>query len=349
MPGGNANIIPVLDRLQEINADRSTLARGDAEDIEYTTNGRNDDARSEIEEVDARRSLSQITTQSMAASPTFNRASPSENESIHSSVWSLLPSVSPGLVQESSAPQSTITVLIVSDQDSYPPKPSGASLIPIVSGGRRADFEALPSRSQDLRTPDKSTILSRPTTSGLPTESRLRYDAALVRPLPGKNQPRPIFDAVAPASFLQLDEPVSTSMPSISQIVPEAELSLSSSQWSSLAPFGSISAILSIPTPKPSSFVTITRGQREYEESLAPFDGVQTATTVSAALPLSILPPSALVTTVIAASPSMPPNVAASANVGLQEGSRLTPIARAFFIVFGVLGEHIDPLSTHLN
>jgi hypothetical protein len=313
MPGRTANIIPVLDRLNDGKADATAPIR--------TRNG-TINVSSEMKEMDASGKSSWNTAHSNVESPTTEPVSLPENE------------------YTPNAPSSTIAVLIMSSKEFSPPYFPRTSFVPIATGGARKDPVSFYNASQVLSMPVKTPRSLLPTTSVSLTNARLSHGAAYARPLPGKNQPIPVLDAVAVASFLQLDEPVSTSMPGTFQSVSEAEYPPSSSQLSSLGPLGSVSTVWPMSAPTSTSVVTVTRGQQWKEPALASVETAQAASTISAALSPSILPPSSLATSVVAATSTLPPNVATSANMNLQGASRLTPVARTLFIVFCVLGEY---------
>jgi hypothetical protein len=323
MPGRTANTLPVLNRLDVGEADSTALMR--------TSNGIIN-VSSEVKETDNSRKLSSNTAQSIVESPTAEPISPPKNE------------------YTTNPPSSTITVLIISSKELSTTYSSGTSMVPMATGDARSDPGSFYNGSQVLSMPAKTPGLLLPTTSGSLTNARLSHGAAYARPLPGKNQPIPVLDAVAVASFLQPDEPVPTSMPGIFQIVPGDEYSPSSSQLSSLQPLGSISTAWSISAPTSTSFVTVTRGQQWKEQAPALVETTQASSTISASLSSSMLPPSSLATSVVVATSTLLPNVAASANMNLQGASRLTPVARTLFIVFGVLGKYSKPvLSSPAN
>jgi hypothetical protein len=313
MPGRTANIIPVLDRLNNGEADATTLIR--------TSNGIIN-VSSEVKETDASGKSSWNTAHSIVESPNAEPVSPPENE------------------YTPNTPSSTITVLIMSSKEFSTTYSSGSSIVPMATGGARTNTVIFYNASQVLSMPARTPRLLLPTTSGSLTNARLSHGAAYARPLPGKNQLIPVLDAVAVASFFQPDEPVSTSMPRTFKTMLEAESPPSSSQVSSLEFLGSVSTVWSVSAPLSTSFVTVTRDQQWKEQAPTSVETVQASSTISAALPPSILLPSSLATSV----------VAASANMNLQGASRLTPVARTLFIVFGVLGGYSKPRSRiHAN
>jgi hypothetical protein len=330
----------MLDRLPRSRTDAATFTQVNPGERQEKTKGVRSDVGNEAKNMDTSESPSRITTQPVAASPTNKRVPSSMNMSTVDSIPSSLPSARSNSSQKTPTPRSTITVLIASSQTSSP----RTSIISVPTGGTRVLPEASQSRSPDLSMQNITAITLSPTISGLPSSTPLIQGIALARPLPGKNQGRPILDAVAVPSYLELAGPESKSVPTISQTVVEAEYPFTSSQWSSSTSCGSNSTVLFMPVPTPTSFVTLTRDEQYKEQVSASFDATQDAPTPSAAKPTSILNPSALVTTLIAATPTVPLNVAASAVVNLQESRRLTPVTRTLFIVFGVLGKHLNPI-----
>lgn len=173
--------------------------------------------------------------------------------------------------------------------------------------------------------------------------------AVAARPLPGKNQPKPVWDAAAPAPFMPLSRLESTLASTASQPVSQIRATPSSvslgigAQSSSLASFGSLLDTTLTRSPSQASFTTLTKSQQGKEQASIPFSTSPTPKAVSVTRSLSTLLSSALGATSIMIVPTAPPGSLAIANSQFQRASRLTPLARTLFIVLGALGQYFWP------
>jgi hypothetical protein len=173
--------------------------------------------------------------------------------------------------------------------------------------------------------------------------------AFAARPLPGKNQPKPVWDAAAPAPFMPLSRLESTLSSTASQPVSQLQATPSSvslsigAQPSSLVSFDSVLHTTLTRNPSQTSVITVTKSQKGKEQASIPFSTSPTPKAVSVTRSLSTLLSSALGTTSIMAVPTAPPGSLAIANSQFQRASRLTPLARTLFIVLGALGQYFWP------
>lgn len=178
--------------------------------------------------------------------------------------------------------------------------------------------------------------------------------ATIARPLPGKNQPKPILDDVAAASLVQFAEPWSSSTFTVSSAVPTT---VASSRSTSIpasiqsTPIATLTSTHGSPSalPTSTSFVTFTKSQQGLVQASISSGTVSASQIALVTTSLSTSWSSILVVTSVIAIPTGQANLPATANAELRQHARLTPLARTLFIVFGALGKFFSHISSDLG
>jgi hypothetical protein len=242
------------------------------------------------------------------------------------------------------APLPTITILAMSNATTFlskRPIPSISSSI--AEGATNIDDETLSGTASGLPKFNTTGSLPSITTAKNVTYSRPTPAVAVIKPLPGKNQPIPVLEQAAAVSSMRLAEAETTSIPKILQQLSEDYASssypstLTPIHPKSLSSFQPMIESPSISIPFHSSFVTLTKTRQE--EQLIRSTGTAMFSQGMSAQPIIPSISSDPVSSSIKIAPTGFVNVSVAADTELERVTRLTPVARTLFIVLGVLGE----------
>ncbi|OAL49333.1 hypothetical protein IQ07DRAFT_645300 [Pyrenochaeta sp. DS3sAY3a] len=219
-----------------------------------------------------------------------------------------------------------------------------SSPVPLASSTPKIDSEVLPGLNEEPK-----RLGEQPKTSPLAgngaVAAPLPQAITVNRPMPGKNQPIPIMDEAAASSFMVLNDlPVPTSeatstAEAIHAVAESTSSTIVSSVEVSTSSIALPSRIISTPTsPIPSSttFATVTTSDQLTGQGLVTSEITSPAQSATAAQLFSAIASVTISSSTLASSTASPQATSISADA--QQQSRLGPLARTLFIIFGVLG-----------
>lgn len=250
---------------------------------------------------------------------------------------------------KASSPRATVTVEANTIRNGTFTVPTAAtsSPVPLASSGAKIDSEVLPGLNREpprLGEQPKASPLAGPNDAAA---APLPQAITVNRPMPGKNQPIPIMDEAAASSFMVLNAlpvPTSEASSTAEAVQPQSESTSSTIvssvevSTSSITLPSSIISTTTSPIPSSTTFTTVTTSSQLIEQGLVTLESTSAAQSVTAAQLFSAIASVTITTSALASSTASPQATSISADA--QQQSRLSPLARTLFIIFGVLGKH---------